>query len=93
MMTLFAVLFGYGVLGCAAFLFGFGLPWRSSDPEVKWHIASYSAATGADLLCLFLAAVGVPVPLWVFALVFAAGDAVITWRLWLLVRGRRSVRL
>ena len=89
MIPLFTVLFAYGMLGCLIFLVGFGAPWRSEDPEVKWHIASFSAATGSELLCFFLAAIGVPVPAWVFASVFAFGDAVITWRLWLLFRRRR----
>ena len=79
-----------GVVGTVAFLAAFGRPWRSPDPQISWHITFFSAATGTELLSLLLLALGVPVPLFVLALVFAAVDAAIGWRLWLLLSARRK---
>ena len=85
--------FAFGIVGTVAFLVGFGPPWRALDRAMAWHIASFSCVTGVELFGLLLLGLRVPVPAWIFAIVYALIDVVIGWRLGLLIaaRDRESV--
>ncbi len=89
MILFLGVELAVGVIGAIAFIVAFGPPWRSHDRAFSWHISSFSAALLAELFCFLLLTLGVPVSPWAFAVVFAALDAVIGWRLWLLLSLRR----
>ena len=47
---------------------------------------------GQDLVSERLAALGVTLPLWLFAAIYGGAGAVVYWRLWLLVRARIAGR-
>lgn len=81
--------FVVGIVGTVVFLVGFGTPWRADDHIMRWHIASFSAATGAEFLLLLLLVLHVPLPVWVFVILYGVIDAVIIWRLALLLAARR----
>jgi hypothetical protein len=80
---------GLGALGAAVFIviYGIGSPWRTTP--MGRHIMAFMLATAVEFVSLLFIGLGVPVPLWVFALVFAALDAVVFQRLWLLWLAQR----
>lgn len=90
MTGLIVVELAAAVLGTVIFLLGFGRPWKARDTGMAWHIASFTAATGVEMLSLLLLALHVPIPVWTFAVIFAAVDLVIGWRLALLLKAREK---
>lgn len=71
-----------------ALIYAIRAPWRSTP--MGRHIMYTSVAIGTELLALFLLGLGAPIPMWVYALVFGALDAVILQRLYLLWRVQRD---
>ncbi len=89
MMFLLAAELGFLPLAAAAFVAAYALTSRWNATPIGRHIMAFSVVTGVEGLLLFLLAVGVMVPLWLFALVFAALDAVVVQRIYLLLRAHR----
>lgn len=83
---------GLTVLGALLFLVLYGWPGRYHDRAMSWHLASVTAVMLAEGAGLLLAALGVALPLWLFATIYGVATAVIYWRLALLLRARRSNR-
>lgn len=90
MKELIAVELAYAVVMAVTFLAFFGLPWRHEDPGMGWHIAGFTFAITSLLALLLAAVLGVVVQLWLAALVLAAVDGVLTWRLVLYIRSKHS---
>lgn len=67
------------------FLVLYGLPTRSRDPRMAWHIASLTAVSVVEAAMLFLVTIGVLVPWWTILVIFAAADVLMVWRLVLLM--------
>lgn len=74
-------------VGAVGFLVAYGRPWKYADRVMSWHLISVTAVAGMEGFgLLFMAVIG-KVPL---ALIYGAGAAVVYWRLWLLLRTRRT---
>lgn len=83
---------GLTVLGAFLFLAMYGWPSRYHDRAMSWHLASVTAVMMAEGAGLLLAALGVLLPLWLFATIYGVATAVVYWRLALLLKTRRSNR-
>ncbi len=73
------------VLG-GLFLIFYGLPSRSREPQMAWHLASFAAAGVGEAVTQLLLIVGVAVPAWIVLTVFGVIDVIWAWRLGLLLR-------
>ena len=58
--------------------------WRAS--AIGRHLLAFSFITGIECITLIFLGFGVEIPLWIYALVFAALGLVAFQRLWLLVK-------
>lgn len=88
-MWLLAVEWGLTGLGAAVFLGFYGWPGKYQDTVMSWHVASVTAVAALEGFGLLLAALGAPLPLWLFALIYGVATGIVWWRLWLLLRSRR----
>jgi len=79
---------GLTVLGALLFLAIYGWPGRYEDRTMAWHVASVTAVAAAEACGLVLVALGMRLPLWLFALIYGVATAIVYWRLALLVRQR-----
>jgi hypothetical protein len=79
-----------GCVGCVAFavLYGSRSPWRESP--MGRHMMAFTVVTAGELGSLLALGLGLPVPIWVFALGFGLLDLVIVQRLVLLWRMQRG---
>lgn len=69
-------------------IYGLRSPWRST--AMGRHIMAFMTATALEFVSLLCLGLGLPVPLWVFAVVFGALDLVVFQRLWLLWLAQRG---
>ena len=83
---------GLTVAGGLAFLALYGRPGKYADRTMAWHIVSVTAVAAAEAGGLLLAAIGVALWLWLFAVIYGIAGAVVYWRLWLLVRSVSAAR-
>jgi hypothetical protein len=67
-----------------AALYGLKSNWRAS--AIGRHLMWFGLITGVESIALVLLAIGFPIPLWVFALVYGALAGVGIQRLYLLLR-------
>ena len=68
-------------------LYGLRSPWR--ETEMGRHLMLFMIATTAEISSLLALALGVHVPLWLFAVGFGLLDLVVLQRLWLLIKAQR----
>ncbi len=81
---------GVGALGAFAFILFYAAisPWRST--AMGRHIMAFAVATAVELVSLLLLGLGLPAPLWVFAIIFGALDLVLLQQLRLLWLAQRK---
>lgn len=80
---------GLTVFGALAFLALYGRPRKYLDRTMAWHIVSVTTVAAAEAGGLLLAALGIVLPLWLFAGIYGVAAVVVYWRLWLLSQTRR----
>ena len=92
MRILFATLFAASAVFSAGFALRLGRPWRNREPVMAWLQAALAwVAVAWDVVWTALT-LSIVVPIWVFAVVLAAQDAVFGWRWWVLETSRRHDR-
>lgn len=78
-------------LGATAFVVALGAPWEHDDKTAAWHMSATSAAAALENYGLVLAALVLHhLPLLPTLLIYTTSMAIIYWRLWWLLRSRRS---
>lgn len=92
MIAVVAVELALALAATVGFLILFGLrtPWR--DTAMGRHLMAYAGAWALELAGLLCLAIGAPLPLWVYAVIFATVDTVTLQRFWLLWRTQRGNR-
>lgn len=93
-MTTLIILIELGIAAAAGGAFVALYAWRSrwrATPMGR-HMMVVSAVMAGEAGSLFLLGIGVPVPLWLFAVGYGAMDILLLQRLLLLLRAQRKAR-
>lgn len=81
---------GLTALGCTAFVFVQGAPWRAQDRTMAWHLTATATAGALENYGLVLAALVLHhLPLLPTLTIYTLSMVIIYWRLVLLLRARR----
>lgn len=90
-MTRIVVLVELGIATVAGLVFLVLYAWRSRWHETAMgrHMMVFAVVTAAEAGSLFALGLGLPVPLWLFAVGYGLLDAVVIQRLYLLLKAQR----
>lgn len=74
------------ILAALGFLVRYGWPGRYHDRTMAWHIYSVTVVALGEAAGLFLALLGVRLPLPVYLAIYGAGALIVVWRFGLLLK-------
>lgn len=89
MIALLAVLLSGSIVLGVTFAALFGKPWKHREPRGAWLLTVWTYVAVALDLLLLAVVLRIHIPLWLPVVVLSAQDAVVGFRLWLLLRERR----